>query len=140
MLKILVFLFLGACASSSTTHEVRMPQAPSKAGLDTERGQIQLVFSREASNVVVAIDGTLIVERPSAKRILIAGVETGYVNLSIAADGVERSTRVWIDGGVVTAVPVGNPGSPPERLNPLATTALSIVAFLLSRAATDFLF
>ncbi len=89
--------------------------------------------------MVVAINGRLIVEREKAKRIMIHGVETGFANLSIAADGVERSAKVWIDAGRTTAVPVGNPGSA-ERMNPVVTAALSIVAFLISRAATDYLF
>lgn len=117
-----------------------MPFAQEGAPSASEQGRISLVFSKEASNVVVAINGTLVVERVSAKRILITGVESGYANVSIAADGVERSAKVWIDSGKTTAVPIGNPASPPDRLNPLATTALSIVAFLISRAATDYLF
>lgn len=111
----------------------------SEPGTGAETGQLALVFSREASHVVVVIDGILMVERARAKRVQILGVETGYVNLSIAADGVERTTRVWIDSGRVTTVPVGNPGAP-ERMNPVVTTALSIVAFLISRTATDYLF
>lgn len=114
-----------------------MSASDAEAGIVT--GNLDLVFSREASNVVVAINGRLVVERKNAKRIRIAGVETGYANLSIAADGVERSARVWIDEGRVTAVPIGNPGTP-EHMNPVVTTALSIVAFLISRAATDYLF
>lgn len=117
-----------------------MPYANDVAQLEGDHGRLSLVFSREASNVVVAINGTLVVERVSAKRILIVGVESGFANVSIAADGVERSIKIWIESGKTTAVPVGNPAPPPERLNPLATTALSIVAFLLSRAATDYLF
>jgi hypothetical protein len=137
-LRSLVLLLLWSC-SSSTQHQVRMPTTASSLGSDTETGQLQLVFSRVATNVVVAIDGSLVVERSEAKGILILGVESGYVNVSIAADGVERSARVWIDAGRVTSVPIGNAGSP-ERMNPVVTTALSIVAFLISRAATDLLF
>lgn len=116
-----------------------MPGATSAPGASADTGQLTLVFSREAKNVVVAVNGVLLVERARAKRVQIFGVETGYVNVSIAADGVERATRVWIDSGRATAVPVGNAGAP-ERMNPLVTTALSVVAFLLSRAATDYLF
>jgi hypothetical protein len=137
-LSVTLFVMLslaGACGSSSR-HQVRMPTS-ALAGVET--GGLTLVFSREASNVVVAVDGVLVVEEAKAKRVHIHGVETGYVNVSIAADGVERATRVWIDSGRATAVPVGNPGTP-ERMNPVVTTALSVVAFLISRAATDYLF
>jgi hypothetical protein len=135
-LALLLFLsLLGAC-DSPAQHRVQMPKT-SLTGVDT--GGLTLVFSREASNVVVAVDGVLVVEEESARRVHIDGVETGYVNVSIAADGVERATRVWIDSGRATAVPVGNPGTP-ERMNPVVTTALSVVAFLISRAATDYLF
>ncbi len=135
---LVAYALLSSCASSGR-HEVRMPKSSSAAEIGAETGQVDLVFSREASNVVVAINGTLVVEAENAKRIQIMGVETGYANLSIAADGVERSARVWIDSDTVTAVPIGNPGST-ERMNPVVTAALSIVAFLISRTATDFLF
>lgn len=104
-----------------------------------ETGGLTLVFSREASNVVVAVNGVLVVDKVRATRVHIQGVETGYVNVSIAADGVERAVRVWIDANKATAVPVGNAGRP-EQMNPVVTTALSVVAFLISRAATDYLF
>lgn len=138
-LRSLVLLLLFACGSSSKHHQVHMPGAAGAPGADSESGKVQLVFSREASNVVVAIDGKLVVERSVAKGILIEGVESGYANVSIAADGVERTARVWIDANRVTTLPIGNAGSP-ERMNPVVTTALSIVAFLISRAATDYLF
>lgn len=139
MLRSLVLLLLCSCGSSTKQHQVQMPTTATVPSSDTETGELQLVFSREAANVVVAIDGNLVVERAEAKGILIHGVESGYANVSIAADGVERSAKVWIDADRVTTVPIGNAGSP-ERMNPVVTTALSIVAFLISRAATDYLF
>lgn len=132
LLIVILLLPAIACAASGR-HVVNMPDAAS------DSGQLVLVFSRKATNVVVAINGVLAVEQASAKRLEIRGVETGYVDVSIAADGVERASRVWIDSGQATAVPVGNAGSP-ERMNPLVATALSIAALLISRAATDYLF
>jgi hypothetical protein len=139
MLQAFLLLLLCSCGGSAGQHQVRISMADPGPGAEVETGRLQLVFSQEATHVVVAINGRLVLEKENAKRIMIHGVETGYANLSIAADGVERSAKVWIDAGKVTAVPVGNPGSP-ERMNPVVTTALSIVAFLISRAATDYLF
>jgi len=136
MLRLLMLSFLLACCSSGArVAQVRMPQGSDS----TDLGELTLVFSQEAHHVVVAINGALVVDGVTSKKLHIRGVESGYANVSIAADGIERSARIWIEAGQATAVPIGNAGEPRSR-NPLLMTALSVMAFLISRAATDYLF
>tara|TARA_R110002096_G_scaffold16898_7_gene57848 strand:+ start:1193 stop:1648 length:456 start_codon:yes stop_codon:yes gene_type:complete len=128
-------LTVGACGGTSNRRVVAMPPS----ALETETGSVNLVFSRETSGVIVSIDGQLVVERATLKHLHIADVPTGYVELAIAADGVERQMRIWVDSEKTTSLPIGAAPMPPAS-NPILTAGLSILALLVSRSVSNWLF
>jgi hypothetical protein len=107
--------------------------------LDLETGSVDLVFSRKTSGVIVSIDGQLIVEGATLKHLHIGEVPSGYVELAIAADGVERQMRLWVDEGKTTSLPIGAAPMPPQQ-SPLLTAGISILALLISRSVSTLLF
>ena len=128
-------LGLPACGTASQRSHVDMPLA-----VDTlETGSLTLVFSRKAEGVIVSVDGVLVVEGATIKRLRIGKVATGYVELAIAADGVERQMRVWVESDRDTSIPIGAAPMPPKQ-SPWAGAALSILALLISRSVSTLLF
>src|SRR5262245_23052009 len=69
-------------------------------------GSLEISLTRKTSNLSVAINGALVVDHVEGERIRIDGIETGYADVAIAGDGVERQLRVWIDHQRVTSIPV----------------------------------
>lgn len=104
-----------------------------------DTGTVTLVFSRKTAGVIVSVDGALLVEGETLKRLQIDAVDPGYVDLAIAADGVERQLRVWVDSGKETSVPIGAAPMPP-RQSPVVTAGLSILALLISRGVSTLFF
>ena len=143
LLFVLLLLAMLSAACTPPTHRiVTMPMIGSSPHAERPpdaTGSLTLVFSRRTTGIVASIDGTLVADGLDAERLTVRGLDSGYVDLALAADGVERTARVWIEAGRDTAVPVGNAGAP-KQANPVVMTALSVVAFLISRAATDLLF
>jgi hypothetical protein len=93
---------LGGCA-----HDVRK-RYPVEPGLST--GSIVLVLTNAASDVVVAVDGYLIVAGAHTKRIRIDDVPSGYVDVSIAIGDGAQQQRLWVESGRDTVMPIGAPG------------------------------
>jgi len=105
----------------------------------TDTGSVVLIFSRKTSGVIVSIDGRLVVEGATLSRLRVDRVDVGYVTLAIAADGVERQMRIWVDGDRATSVPIGAAPMPP-RQSPVYTAGLSILALFISRSISTLLF
>lgn len=124
------------CCSSTASHKrVHLPLSA-----DAEStGSLSLVFSRQTSGVIVSVDGHLVVENATLRRLHIDNVGEGYVELAIAADGVERQLRVWVDGGRTTSVPIGAAPMPPKQ-SPWASAGLSILALVISRSLSTWVF
>lgn len=108
-----------------------------EAGDDT--GSVTLVFSSKAVGLVAAINGKLVVDGVDVKRLHVQRVSSGYADIAIATQGVDRQMRVWVESGRDTSVPVAGPPTPP-RQNPFLTAGISVIAFLISKAATEALF
>ena len=136
---LIIALLLGALswACTSSSPATRRVALPLSQGVD--HGSVTLVFSRPVRGVVVSLDGRMVVDGANLQRLRMDGVETGYVNLAIAADGVERQARVWVDPGRVTSVPIGAAPQPPSQ-NPVLTAGISVLALLLSRSVQALLF
>ena len=124
-----------ACGSASTRRVVEMPPT----AMELEKGSVTLVFSRKTAGVIVSIDGQLVVEGATLTRLVIRDVPSGYVELAIAADGVERQMRLWVEADTTTSLPIGAAPMPP-RQSPVLTAGLSILALLISRSVSTFLF
>lgn len=131
---VLITLLSAACGASSVSREVTMP-----ATAIGETGSIELVFSREASGVIVAVEGQLVVRGAKVELLTIRNVEAGYANIAIAAEGVERQFRVLVEPNRATTVPIGAAPMPPEQ-SPFLTAGISVAALLLSRSVTSLLF
>ncbi len=104
-----------------------------------ETGTLDLVFSRKAEGILVTLDGTLVVRRASAKEVQVRNAPAGYAQIAVAADGVERQMRIWIEAGKTTTVPIGAAPTPASR-NPAYAAGISILAYLVSRSLNDLLF
>ncbi len=142
VLILICFLAIHCGGGASTQKVVTWPGPVGTGASDTaltETGSITLVFSSRAQGLVLAINGTLLVDKATVKRLHIKGVPAGYADIAIAVQGVDRQMRVWVESGRDTSVPVAGPPTPPSQ-NPLLTAGLSVLAFLISRAATEALF
>ena len=101
-------------------------------------GSAEIVFSRKATSVSVAVNGVLLVDHVDCERIRIEGIETGYADLAIAGDGVERQVRIWIEHQRVTSIPVAIDA--PRPTSPVLMAALSILALLISQGVNELIF
>ncbi len=104
MLRVIlvVTLVLGGCA-----HDVRT-RYPGPAMIST--GSIVLVLTQSSSDVVVALDGYLVVDGARTGRIRIDGVPSGYVDLTVAIGEGAQHQQVWVESGRDNVVPIGAPG------------------------------
>lgn len=122
------------CGGSPRMHQT--VELPDQA---RDTGSVTLVFSSKARGLVVAVNGKLVVEGANLRRLHIARVSSGYADIAIATEGVDRQMRVWVESGRDTSVPVAGPPTPPSQ-NPLLSAGLSVLAFLVSKAVTEALF
>jgi hypothetical protein len=128
----LLCIFVFGCGGSRSL-EVAFPGAPREA-----KGALRLVFSESVTDLVVAINGRLVVNGAEARTLRVRGLETGYADVAIAAAGVERQTRVWIESGRTTSLPVASAG--PRGSSPLLMGAMSIAALVISRMVDAWIF
>lgn len=130
-------LLLGCAPAKPRIAAVHMPG--SQIGGGSGSGSMTLVFSREVENAVVAIDGVLVADKVRTRRLRVAGVPSGRVQVAVAADGLDRQLDVQIQPGRDVAVPVGA-APEPEPDSPVAAAAMSIGGYLLSRGVSAWLF
>ena len=130
-----VFICSLACSAAPTRRHVDMPTVADVS----DTGSLTLVFSRTTSGVIVSVNGRLVVEGEKLKRLHIGRVESGYADLAIAADGVERQMRVWVESGRDSSVPIGAAPMPPAQ-SPWASAGLSILALVISRSVSNLFF
>jgi hypothetical protein len=135
-LALIVVLFVTACGDSAQTSRVHYPRAPAAAG---DASRLQLVFNRAVSGLTVSVNGQLVAEGITTRRLLISGIESGYADLVLAGDGVEKATRVWLDAGQTVALPIAAVPVP-KQTNPFVATALSIVALMVTQSAQHYIF
>ena len=118
---VLVLVMLAGCAKDVRT---RYPSEPGEPV-----GSITLVFTTASPDVLVAINGRLVVDGAHTERVRIDGVSTGYAEVSIAVGAGEKHVKVWVDEGVDTVVPVGAAGG--SMLDGLKSMAMSLAAIAL---------
>ena len=116
----------GACA-----HDVRAHYPGGDVGTP---GSITFVFTRPASDVTVAINGTLVVDDVHTGRVHVDGVPPGYAEVVVAAGPEEKAIKVWVDAGKETTVPLGSPGvSPVDGWRAAFVSLASVVLYAVLR-------
>lgn len=137
LLAALLGALVCACAPvAPRTAAVHMPG--SRAG-DPARGSVTLVFPREVTGAVIAIDGVLIADGLRTRRLHVRGVPAGQVDIALAAEGVDSQVRVRVEPGRNTAVPIG--AAPlPESGDPAVDLAVDVGGYLLGRGVSAWLF
>jgi hypothetical protein len=124
-LLIVLLLLLIGCAHDVRARYPAPPEAPT--------GTLVLLLSRPASDVSVAVNGRLVVEDATTKRVTIEQIPVGSSEVTMSANGADKQMRVWVDGTHETTVPLGvGEGSTPLWKSILAT-AISLVAYSLLR-------
>ena len=89
------------------THPVRA-RFPSDPAEPT--GSVILAFTKPASDVIVAVNGVLVVDGEDTDRVQIDGIPTGRAELAIAAGPGQQQIEVWVDGENTRTIPLGFPG------------------------------
>jgi hypothetical protein len=122
---VFVLAFLIGCA-----HDVRAryPAAP-----DAPTGTLVLLLSQPAHGVSVALGGLLVVEDAHTRKVVVENVPTGNVEVTLAANGSDKSFRVWVDDLNPTTVPLGVPGEQVGFLKSIFASLVTIVAYSLLR-------
>lgn len=82
-------------------------------GADSAPGSLTFVFTQPASDVTIAIDGTLVVDDEHTGRVHVDNVPSGAVDVVVAAGPEEKAMKLWIEPGKDTTVPLGSPGTSP---------------------------
>jgi len=124
-----------ACALAlgiGCAHDVRVAVPTSNPEVT---GSLEIVFTRTASDVMVVLDGKLVVHDASTQKVTITGIPAGIVEMMVVAGSgqgrVERFQRVEIDVGKATTIPI----AAPERsfASDLPQTVIMIVAGIVMR-------
>jgi hypothetical protein len=125
LLALSISLGLAGCS-----HDVRakFPASPAEP-----TGTLVLLLSQPASNVSVAINGVLVVEDASTKKVTIEHVPTGTQEIVIAANGSDKAMRAWISSENPTTIPLGVPESGMAMWKSILGTLISIAAYSLLR-------
>jgi hypothetical protein len=122
-LACIVFALVAACAHDQ---RVRFP-----APLDAPTGTLVLMFAQPASDVIVSIDGVLVVQNAHTARVVIESVPVGTREVIVAANGTDKAFRTWVGTDHATTVPLGVPDASYGFLKTLAGTLLTIVVYSL---------
>jgi hypothetical protein len=120
----LVASVLAGCARDVRTS---IPSAPGAAGEPT--GTITIVLTRPCPDVLVAVNGALVVRGAHTARIRIDRVPSGYADVAIAMGPGEKQVRVWVEPDGDTVLPLGSPGG--SAGDSLRNLAMSLAAMAL---------
>ncbi len=120
---VILCLVLVACAHDVT---VKYPAAP---GAPT--GTLVLLMGQPAGDVMVAINGQLVVEDEHTQRVEIDNVPVGTAEVVMAANGVDKAFHVWVDSDHPTTVPLGVPDGGAGFVKTLFGTVVTIVLYSL---------
>ncbi len=98
----------------------------------TEGGTIVLLMSEAASGVSVAVNGTLVVENAHTQRVVIDRAPIGNDDIVIAANGGDKSMRVWVGTDHATTVPMGVPeGGATSFLKAIFASIVTVALYAL---------
>jgi hypothetical protein len=123
-MRLVFVLFLIACGGHDV--RVRYPVAP-----DQPTGTLVLLLSQAASDVTVAINGNLVVDRAHTDRVIVDGVPVGTQTVIMAANGSDKQFQIWVDGDHWTTVPLGVPDPGYGFVKTLAGSLLTIIVYSL---------
>jgi hypothetical protein len=114
---------------SGCTHDVRV-RYPSDPAEPT--GTVILAFTKAASDVIVAVNGVMLVAGEDTGRIQIDGIPTGTAELAIAAGPGEKQMQVWISSDNPLTIPLGYPGqSAGDTIKGLLSSIAGVVLYAL---------
>jgi hypothetical protein len=100
----------------------------------TEGGTIVLLMAEPASGVSVAINGMLVVEDAHTQRVVIDRVPIGNDDIVIAANGGDKSMRVWVGTDHATTVPMGVPeGTGTSFMKAILASLVTVALYALLR-------
>jgi hypothetical protein len=123
-MRLLLILLLAACGGTDV--RVHYPVLP-----DQPTGTLVLLLSETASDVTVAVNGNLVVDRAKTDHIIVDGVPVGTQTVTMAANGVDKQFQIWVDGDHWTTVPLGVPDPGYGFVKTLAGSLLTIVVYSL---------
>jgi hypothetical protein len=128
MMRILVAVVIaGGCA-----HDVHRRMAQATPGDPV--GSIELVLTHPSPDVIVAVNGVLVVDGANTSFVRIDGVSSGYADIAIAMGGAEKRERVWVDEGRATVIPMGSTGgSPWDSVKNMAMSLAGIALYMVIR-------
>ena len=119
----LILLILTACA-----HDVRT----NFPGATDDAGTIVIMLTAPTSDVIVTIDGLLVVEGAHTNRIVIEHVPVGFRELVVADGGGDKERRIWVASDHATTVALGMPGAGgPSLLTTVIDAVLTGVVYAL---------
>ncbi len=118
----LLILMFAACAHDVRTH---FP-----GSLD-DSGTLVIMLTQPGSDVIVTIDGVLVVEEAHTDRIVIDHVPVGFRDLVVAAGGADRTVRVWVASDHATTVPLGLGDGSSSFVKTLFASLLTVVVYAL---------
>lgn len=119
-----LLVFLVACGNPAV--RVHYPTAP---GMPT--GTLVLLLSQAASDVTVALDGVLVVDRAHTDRVVVDGVPVGTRTVIMAANGMDKQFQIWVDGDHWTTVPLGVPDAGTAFWKTLTGSLLTVIVYSL---------
>lgn len=96
-------LALTAAVGCAKPHDIITGFAPTAPGAS---GSLTLLFTHASEDVIVAVNGKLVVQGAHTGRIRIDNVEAGWNQVAIAAGQVEKTVDVFVRPGEDHAVPM----------------------------------
>ena len=96
-----VAIVVAGCAQD---YRVRYP------GDDPAPGSLTFAFTSPASDVSLAVNGTLLVDDAHTGRIHVDNMPSGSNDVIVAVGPEEKAMKIWIDPGKETTVPLGSSG------------------------------
>ncbi len=122
-----VCLLLVGCAQDV---RMRFPGAP-PPDVPVSTGTLVLLLGAPASSVAVAIDGWLVFSDQHTSKIVIDGVPIGTREVTFAANGVDKTFKIWVDSEHATTVPIGVPDGGGGFVQTLLGSIATIVVYAL---------
>jgi len=119
----LIVLLVTACVHDVRTH---FP------GSIDDSGTLVIMLTEPGSDVIVTIDGRLVVDDVRTDRIVIDHVPAGFHDIVVAANGGDKTFRLWIASDHATTLPLGLPeGGGSSFLKALAASLLTVAVYAL---------
>ena len=103
------------------------------AAADDPTGTIIVLFSQPASDVAIAVNGVLVANDVHTQRVVIDRAPIGTVEVTIAANGGDKTVRVWVGSDHATTIPIGMPDTSTSFLKTLFGSLVTIVVYSLLR-------